>query len=248
MMDEFRVYRCCLETPNLSKYQQGGGRAESRTLDLGYANSRVLRIEAFGGRTGGPRNEYAGNGVLRFPDHAELRFFLRAGNNKYGWNDAPWVPVEPGAELPELLGRYVQVAADFYPGMDGGTTPYLAELRVIYKAAEPIAPPAQLAAIARDGAVELAWKDSPSRDAGGYLIYYGTASGEYFGEGAVFLAAEAKSPIDAGMRTSVRIGGLKNGTLYYFALAAYNRPESGMPPVPGEFSREAAARPLRMVE
>ena len=263
MIDEFRVYRCCLETPFLSKYPQGGGRAESRTLDLGYANSRVLRIEAFGGRTGSrltesPRipnsagkvsNQYAGNGVLRFPDHAELRFFLRASNSPYKWNDAPWVPVEPGTALPEFPGRYVQIAADFYPGMDGDTSPYLAELRVVYSAAEPPPPPAHLIAVAKDGAVELAWKASPSRETGGYLIYYGTASGEYFGDHAVFLATEVKSPIDTGNRTSVRIEGLKNGTLYYFAVAAYNRPEGGMVlPEPGEFSRETAARPLRMVE
>jgi len=256
MMDEFRVYRCCLETPNLSKYPSIGGRAESRTLDLGFVNSRVLRIEAFGGRTfnrpaESPRagNEYAGNGVLRFPDHAELRFFLRASNSPYRWNDVPWIPVEPGTELPEFPGRYVQIAADFYPGMDGNTSPYLAELRVVYSAAEPPPPPAHLTAIAKDGAVELAWRASSSRDVGGYLIYYGTASGEYFGDHAVFLAAEAKSPINTGNRASVRIEGLKNGTLYYFAVAAYNKTASGMAlPEPGEFSREAVARPLRMVE
>jgi hypothetical protein len=78
-------------------------------------------------------------------------------------------------------------------------------------------------------------------------VYYGTASGDYL---------EAKSPIDAGSRTSILINGLKNGTLYYFAVAAYNKPENSghaFVPDPGEFSREVAARPLvqtvaRMVE
>ena len=244
MMDEFRLYRCCLETPSLTKYPQGGGRAESRTLDLGHVNSRVLRIDAFGGRTGSNRNEYAGNSVSHFPDHAEMKFFARVSNSLFHWNEVPWVPVNPGTELPEFLGRYIQIAADFYPGMDGETSPYLSELRIVYSAAEPPPPPTLVTATAKDGAVELSWKASPVREVGGYLIYYGAASGEYFGNDA-----SLKSPIDTGNRTSFRIEGLKNGTLYYFAVAAYNRPEFEMAlPEPGAFSRETAARPLRMAE
>ena len=53
------------------------------------------------------------------------------------------------------------------------------------------------------------------------------------------------SPLDVGDHTSVRIDGLNNGTLYYFAVAAYNKPEHTLAPEPGEFSREVAARPLR---
>jgi hypothetical protein len=45
----------------------------------------------------------------------------------------------------------------------------------------------------------------------------------------------------------VRVSGLTNGTLYYFAVAAYSR--SGVSNLSareaGEFSREAIARPLR---
>jgi hypothetical protein len=73
------------------------------------------------------------------------------------------------------------------------------------------------------------------------MVYYGTARGEYFGEGAI----RGASPIDAGKRTSLRIEGLRNGVLYYFAVAAYDRPE---PFHGGELSREVSARPLRMAE
>jgi hypothetical protein len=215
---------------------------ETRTLDLGYADSRILKIEACGGRTsnssGKVRNEYAGNGSLRFSDHSEMQFFIRLSNSPYSWNEVPWIPINPGMELPQFRGRYVQLAVDFYPGADGETSPYLSELRVVYNAAEPPPPPTYVAAVARDGAVELTWRATTSRDVGGYYVYYGTASGDYL---------EAKSPIDAGNRTSILINGLKNGTLYYFAVAAYNRPESGeryFVPDPGEFSREVAARPL----
>jgi hypothetical protein len=92
--------------------------------------------------------------------------------------------------------------------------------------------------VAKDGAVELTWRASVSRDVGGYYIYYGTAKGEYL---------ESKCPIDAGNRTSILIEGLKNGTLYYFAIASYSKSENEerlFIPEPGEFSREVAARPL----
>jgi hypothetical protein len=197
---------------------------------------------------------------LRFSDHGEIQFFVRAGDSSYRWNEIPWIPVNPGTELETVRGRYVQIAADFYPGWDGETSPYLSEVRLTYHAAEPPPPPARVFAAAKDGAVELSWKPSPSGEVGGYLVYYGTGSGEYFGDyaiietaisGSAFQPRIRTSPIDAGNRTSIRIEGLNNGTLYYFTVAAYARPAVSKPdaafaPEPGEFSRETAARPLRM--
>jgi hypothetical protein len=179
-----------------------------------------------------------------------MRFYIRTSNSPYRWNDVPWVPINPGKDLSDaFLGRYIQIAADFYPSGNGDVSPYLAELRVIYNTVDPPPPPVQVSAAAKNGAVELSWKASPSRDVGGYLVYFGTAKGEYF---------EIKSPLDVGNRTSVRIDGLNNGTLYYFAIAAYGRHGAGAEDFilepgrlalePGEFSREVAARPLRMVE
>jgi hypothetical protein len=257
IIDEFRIYSLYLETPKLAKYPLEGGRVESRNLDLGGRRSRVLKIEALGGRISeGTRNSrsfsenvYAGNSSLRFADHSEIQFFIRANDTPYRWNDIPWIPVEPGTDLSEnLSGRYIQVAAAFYPSGDGGTTPYLDELRISYRTTEPPLPPVQFSALARDGAVELSWRASPGRDVGGYLIYYGTSSGEYFGDHAILkdtgVLPVVKSPINVGNRTAVRIEGLKNGTLYYFAVAAYSA-EDGERPEPGGFSREAAARPLQ---
>jgi len=259
IMDEFRIYRTYRDNPKLTKYPDSGGRVESRTLDLGNADSRILRIEAFGGWTtaagGKLRNEYAGNGNLSFQDHSELRFSIRTSNSPYLWNGVPWIPVNPGTDLGDSFrGRYIQIAADFYPGMDGETSPYLAELRVIYDAADPPPPPTLLTATAKDGTVLLSWKPSPSMDVGGYMVYYGSSKGEYFGDNAVLGNAVWTSPIDVGNRTSIRLDGLNNGTLYYFAVAAYRKPETpngqtlSFVPEPGEFSREVAARPLRMAE
>ncbi|MDR0474098.1 MAG: hypothetical protein LBH43_10560 [Treponema sp.] len=244
LIDEFRIYSSFLENPALSKFPQEG-RAQTKTLDLGSISSRVIKIEAFGGRTGSksrnPANYYAGDGNLKFGDHSEIQFFIRVNNSPYGWDNIPWIPVRPGEKLPsEIIGRYIQAAADFYSSGNGESTPYLDELRIIYKGADLPRPPAMLSAIPADGAVELSWRASASGNTGGYLVYFGTSENEYFGN-AVFEARAVKSPVDAGNRTSIRIDGLINGTLYYFAVAPYDNIFGEE----GEFSREAAARPLQ---
>jgi hypothetical protein len=273
LMDEFRFYGAFVNRPLLKKYSGKEGRMETRILDLGERDSRIIRIDAFGGRTsntgrireaavletnGGPpvsargaavisivpANEYSGNGSLKFIDDSAIRFFVRAGDTPYLKTNADWRPFEPGTDLNgglrgnDLRGRYVQLAAEFYPSGDGETTPYLEELRIIYAPNEPPHPPAMVTAIAQDGAVDLSWRPTPSRDVEGYLVYYGTSRGEYFGEDAALGA----SPIDAGKRTTLHIDGLKNGVLYYFAVSAYGRLNSSHA---GNFSQEVTARPLR---
>ncbi|MCL2007393.1 MAG: hypothetical protein FWG77_04845 [Treponema sp.] len=253
MIDEFRIHRLSSDSSRLTRYPSRGGRIQTHTIDLGRTNSRVNRVEAFGGRTGIPassnfnqnvRNEYAGNGQLRFPDHSEISLFIRTSNHRYIWDDS-WTPIISGAPLPPgLEGRYVQIAADFFPCGRGETSPYLSEIKVFFHTAEPPTPPSNIIAVARDGAVELSWRPNHSRNLGGYILYYGTASGEYFGDNGM-----QPSPIDVGNRTSIRIEGLRNGTLYYFAVAAYDMvTDPAMHPEPGDFSREVAARPLRMAE
>jgi hypothetical protein len=253
IMDEFRTYRGYIEAPSLNRYPREGGRVETRPLDLGERNTGILTVEVRGGRFsaiktlgsgGGVYHEYAGTGNFRFPDNSVLQFFVRAGNNPYGWTgeEPEWVPIMPGGEIPgSLRGRFVQIAAVFYPSGDGETTPYLEEIRIIYKAQDPPAPPALVNAVARDGAVDLSWRANPDPNVGGYLIYYGDAAGEYFGSAAI----QGPSPINAGKRTAIHIDGLRNGTLYFFSVAAYDRLDSDFP---GDFSREVSARPLRMIE
>jgi hypothetical protein len=253
ILDELRTYRGYIDPPPLNRYPREGGRAETRPLDLGGHNTSVLKIEALGGRFSGAGtagsggrvyHEHAGLENLHFSDNSTLQFFIRAGNNPYGWtnDESEWLPITPGGELPgSVRGRFVQVAAIFYPSGDGETTPYLDEIRITYKAPAPPDPPALVNAIARDGAVDLSWRGNPDPEVGGYLVYYGGAAGEYFGDAAIL----GPSPLDVGKRTSIRIDGLRNGTLYYFSVAAYNRLNGDFP---GAFSREVSARPLRMME
>jgi hypothetical protein len=254
LMDEFRIYSRLQETPLLSRYSLAGGRVETRPLDLGERNSQVLKVEALGGnfypdggakKAGGiMRNEYAGSSRFRFANNAMIQFFIRAADTPYQWTEAEseWLPFEPGTDFAGAIrGRYVQLAAVFYPSGDGEAAPYLDEILVTYRRDDPPAPPSMIAAVARDGAVDISWRAVPDTDASGYLVYFGAASGEYFGESATLGA----SPVNAGDRTSLRVDGLKNGALYYFTVASYDRND---PASAGEFSREVSARPLRMVK
>jgi hypothetical protein len=251
LMDEFRTYTRYIESPQIAKYAPQGGRIETRSLDLGERQSKILKVEAFGGsfspggRNANPggllRNDYAGASDFRFADDVTVQFFIRTADSSYFYaSDENWQPFVPGADLSgKFLGRFVQLAAEFYPSGDGESAPYLDGLRISYMKENPPLPPSLVTVIPRDGGADLSWKESPDRDVSGYLVYYGTARGEYFGEDA----GQGISPINVGKRTSVHIGGLKNGTLYFFAVSAYDRED---PSATGEFSREVSVRPLRM--
>jgi len=259
LLDEFRIYNkvisapggaaspnsVSLDLPELAKFPREGGRVETRAIDLGKPGSVVLKIDASGGRAGAGgrgitvKNIYAGKTNFRFSDDSALQFFIRAGEDQYRFGQIPWIPFIPGEELPDTVkGRYIQLAIAFYPSKDCETSPYLEELRIGYNCNEAPYPPSLVSARVYDGAVELSWRASPDEDVCGYFIYYGTSSGVYYGQGAALGA----SPIDAGNRTFLRIEGLQNGTLYFFAVVAYNG--TGLRP-DGKFSREVSARPLR---
>ena len=248
LMDEFKIHNAYVPAAAVRKYPLGGGRIETAAIDLGRGNNELLRIDASGGRTSISdtriiSSEYRRNGRFRFSDHSEMQFFIRASDNPFRW-DGPWQPVIPGADLAgSMRGRYVQIAVDFYPSSDGESSPYLEGITITYLPDEPPLPPGNLIAVALDGAVQLHWRNSPSLNTRGYLVYYGVSSGDYFGEGA----APGVSPIDAGGRNSIVIDGLENGVLYYFRVAAYSSadPDAHFAFHAGEFSREAQARPLR---
>jgi hypothetical protein len=253
-MDEFRVYGNFAEAL-LTKYPPGGGYFVSDPIELGATNSSIVKIDIAAGRFSVDRNASASGGIVSnvfaglnprgFPDYSALHCFVRAADTPYLWKSggpdadgASWVPFTPGSGLDELRGRWVQVAVQLYPSGDGETTPYVDEIRIQYLADDAPPPPAWIQAQARDGAVDISWRPSPASDVAGYLVYYGVNSGEYFGNDAIL----GVSPINVGRRTSIRIDGLENGKLYFFAVAAYDEAQHI-----GEFSRETAARPLRMV-
>jgi hypothetical protein len=252
LMDEFMIRGDLFPAPRLQKYPPQGGRIQTIAIDLGEGINDVIKIDASGGKTSTINarinNEFRQNGRFRFSDSSEIHFFIRASDNPYRW-DNPWQPITPGADIAGTAqGRYVQLMIDFYPSADGEASPYLEELHIQYMPDEPPLPPALLTAVALDGAVRLQWRNSPDKNAQGYLGYYGTSSDDYFGEDASL----GISPIDVGKINSIIIDGLTNGVLYYFRVSAYSRrnPVNAVsnyaPPFhTGEFSREVRARPLQ---
>lgn len=248
IIDEFKIHSVCAGRSSIQKYIPSGGRTETKAIDLGANNSGVIRIDAAGGRvsikgngTSGIFNsEFRENGRFRFSDASEMHFFIRASQNPYLLSGSQWKSFTPGTNISGINGRYVQIAVDFYPSANGETSPYLSELRIIYKPGEPPLPPGNLTATAVDGGVLLRWKNSPDSNTVGYLVYYSSIRGELFGSDALMGA----SPIDAGNRNSLFIDGLKNGTLYYFRIAAYDYVSGTVNRNAGEFSKEVTARPL----
>jgi len=244
LMDEFKIHSVCAGRSSIQKYVPSGGRMETRAIDLGQNSSSVVRINASGGRIsvrgGGTNSEFRENGRFRFSDNTEMNFFIRSSENPYLLGDSPWISFTPGVNISGIKGRYVQIAVDFYPSADGEASPYLEQLRIVYSPGEPPLPPKNLTATAVDGGVLLRWKHSPNSDTARYLVYYSAVRGELFGDDALL----GPSPIDVGNRNSLFIEGLRNGTLYYFKIAAYDEVRGLSGYNAGEFSSEVTARPL----
>ena len=244
LIDEFKIHSVCAGRSSVQRYVTSGGRTVTAAVDLGGNSSGVVRVDASGGRTSvrgtGINNEYRENGRFRFSDDSEMNFFIRASENPYLLNSSPWISFTPGAEITGVRGRYVQIAVDFYPSADGESSPYLEGLHIIYQPGESPLPPRNLTAVAADGGVTLRWRHSPDANAEGYLVYYSSVRGDLFGEGSSL----GPSPLDVGKTNSLFIGGLKNGTLYYFRIASYDRITGTLNYDIGEFSSEVTARPL----
>lgn len=90
-------------------------------------------------------------------------------------------------------------------------------------------------AVAGDSEVTLTWNVATDNDfVAGYKIYYGTSP--------VIEAGDVYNlePIDAGNKITYDVIGLENGTIYYFALTAYDSANNES----GNYSVEASATPL----
>lgn len=227
LLDELRFSSRWIDRPALGKYGPEPGRATSPMIDLGWANTQLKKVDV----------------EIRVPGNSGAAFFFRAGDSPETWRDESpaWRPFEAGAPLPEdARGRYAQVRVEFYPDARGGSGPTLSSVALHYLPDLPPPPPAEILAVAGDGTIKIRWSRVPDADLRGYLIYYGDAPGEYNGADAI----QGRSPIDVGNVVGHTLTGLANGKLYYIAVASY---DAVNPVRPGEFSREATARPVRTV-
>ena len=180
--------------------------------------------------------------VDNVPAQTEIRYYVRAGDNFFNWQDperAPkWIRVHNEEEIKGVRGRYFQIAAELFPDGAGRATPSVTEIKINYTQAQAPTAPFRVKANPGDGFVDLTWSYSVDENAGGYYIFYGNRPGEYLGTDA----NEGPSPIKVDNITSFRLTGLKNGAIYYFALSTYSKDEAQ---ISGGLSNEANARPGR---
>ena len=208
-LDELRLSRRFVEAPALARFAAASGTAVSRLVDLGTTATRVVRIET----------------VQSTPADSALFYYYRLSDDAR--RDPPsadpsagWMPFAPGAGLPEAARAAAGCScwSSCSPTAGAPRRRALSSIHVVYEPHLPPLAPAGLVATPGNGKVTLSWRRVDDPEVKGYEVYYGTSPGSYFGEGA----AQGASPLDAGDVTQLVITGLENGTLYYFAVAAYD--------------------------
>jgi hypothetical protein len=226
-IDEVRLIRRAAADPDIPQFNPGGGVFESVVFDLGAPGARVTGISQ----------------TSRTPAMTDVFLYYRSANQRASANALPgeWIPVMPGQPFTPVTGRFVQVRAELYPDLRSTESPTLSEIRIVYEPDTPPNPPVGLSVEPGDGVVTLSWAPVLDEDIRGYLVYYGTRPGQYFGSDG----ANGPSPIDVGRATSIMLSGLENGTLYYFAVSAYDA--SGVHSTT-ELSAEVAARPAKVYQ
>ena len=198
----------------------------TKVYDLEYNNSLLSRISA----------------EIEIPGNTGIHFYYRLGEAFRSMSEvvAEWIPFIPGENFPgSTRGRYLQILVELFPDGEGNLTPTLSSLQVDFIPDLPPHPPAWVRIDSQNEALAVNWQASTDSDVSGYLVYYGSKPGQYFGTES----ATGPSPIDAGGSTAVNLEGLENGRLYYVAIVSY---DGGSPPHMSGFSREEAARPSTM--
>jgi hypothetical protein len=227
-LEELRISRRFVDDAVVSRFLGRTGVATSRIFDLGYSATRIVRIET----------------VDSIPADSGIAFSYQVsdtwGGRKVLKSDTDWVPFVPGTDFGDTVkARYIQLRVEMYPDGTRTRSPLLSSLKVVYEPNLPPSPPAGLVATAGNGKVTLTWRKVNDLTVKGYLVFYGTSPRNYLGTGA----APGPSPIDAGSATTLEIGGLDNGSLYYFSVASYDTSD---PRQQSEFSAEVSARPSRI--
>ncbi|MDR2897410.1 MAG: hypothetical protein LBU99_01250 [Spirochaetaceae bacterium] len=230
LIDDVRIRRSYqAEQKRPDTYSLSAGRFETQPIPAKTSQASLVSLDA----------------EMTLPQETATVFYARAGDNFYLWNETtpPWIQITPGTTVSGVTGKYFQIAAELYPDGRGSKTPTLHSVSLSVTESTPPWPPAHVFAKAGNGYADISWIPSVNYDTTGYLVYYGERPGEYLGAGAV----QGDSPLSAGNKLSLRIEGLTNGKIYYFAVAAYTASQAMLSPTitPGELSKEVFARPDR---
>ena len=224
MIDEFTLFRRYRESIPLKRYSQEGGWFETIPLDLGYHDTRFVKLSV--------------RQIL--PATSAVFYYYRTANSFSEIGKREWVPFEPEKDLgTRARGRYLQLRAELYPDGSSSLSPRISELLVSYEPKTPPPPPTYVQAIPGDGEVLLRWSRVSDPSVKGYFVYYGWEPGVFKGNDS----ALGPSPIKVGDTTELLVTGLANGKLYYFSISAYDSSED---PLSGRLSATVNARPSRI--
>ncbi len=227
LIDDFRIKTSCTSQSSqdlrYDSYKKDGGRFVTEPI--------LLSREA----------EFTGlDAIVNLPEQTDVVFYVRSGDDHFNWTETEpaWVLVKNHSQISDVKGLYFQVAADLFPDGGGSHTPSISEIKIKYKEVPSPLPPFSLIADAGDGQVTLTWAYSVDSGTGGYYVFYGERPGEYLG----YEAVEGNSPLDVGNVAKITLTGLKNGKIYYFAIASYSEKDKR---IMGTLSKEVYARPLK---
>ena len=227
LIDDFRIERTCesdtATAMRYDSYSRDGGSFVSEPLMISQ-DAELTKIDA----------------LLDTPNQTDIMMYVRSGDNYFSWDEnfPEWIPVKNHSKIKNVKGLYFQFRADLYPDGDGDVSPSVMSVDMHFKEVEPPLPPFRVTAVASDSSVTLTWTYSVDNYTGGYYVFYGDRPGEYLGSEAV----EGSSPVNVGNTNTITFNGLKNGKIYYFAVAAYPKVNEK---IMGTLSKEVFARPLK---
>ena len=139
-----------------------------------------------------------------------------------------WLPAAGQGRRNNRIGYYAVVVAAIAGIL---LAPFVTNTWQNYLAGSINSLPPSAAGNASSSTVTLAWAASTAANVGGYIVYYGTSSGNY------------TASVDVGNSTSYTLTGLQTGTAYYFAVSAYDTTRAFQSRYSNEASVNAQAAP-----
>ena len=224
-LDNFRISGIYKETVQTRKYPLDGGFAISPIIDMGAVDSKLKKIQAQ---------------IVGDPKNAPVSY--KVSNTIQGLTESEWRYLDASKVL-QAAGRYLQVRYELFPDATGSVSPIVKKTTIEWESNPRPRPPSNVVAVAGNGLITLYWAPSNETDIKGFIIYYGVEPGLYFGKDA----REGASPVIVygSSISSITLTGLKNGTLYFIAIAAFDDENAVQI---GEFSVETSARPMRTTQ
>ncbi|MCK5201795.1 MAG: fibronectin type III domain-containing protein, partial [Spirochaetales bacterium] len=223
-MDEIRITRSFIQNSVLFRYQETRGSVVTKIVDLGRSDSILEKIMV----------------EHEIPKDSAIFFHYNISNKLEDmFDEAKWMTFSPTERIVNNnRGKYLRIKLELHPDGEEILTPIVSDIKIRYIENLPPLAPSYLHAEGGADSVVLSWPRMSNSDVEGYLVYYGTEKGVYFGSEAL----EGSSPLVISDRdtTGITVHGLTNGELYHFAIAAYDG--AGVD-YPGDFSKEITCRP-----